>query len=379
MGVTLPITSVEGHINAIRDVAPRYWKGVSDLTIRNFLTFYNLQKYGALTFRAKNHSQVWTARIKQPTIIPAIDGQPIEFVNWDTDVQFSLGVKGYRGTDMMGEQEVLQNQGSPEAITDRYTRKSSELAQSMMERLSGAYYKSGTDAANIYDFAGLKTCLSHAAGTVTNSDKIALANGTYAGQSCVLGNLGGTWTSQVSGAPNANLAKAWPFGQGSSEYDATTPLIVNYASSAWDTGSGDWGVNAIAATSWAQTAMLHRGGQSMVGAMPNCVMASEMFTEFKNSFRENNRQIMPWRDGDLGYRGETLQCDGIVYSMDYAVPQGEAYMYLPQYVEAFFLHDNIYGQKGPEYSIAHTAHLYYISCYGNFKFLPKYLARFIAV
>lgn len=378
MAHSLVPPSVSGHINSVRDLAPRFWKGVSDLTIRNFLTFFMLQKWGSITFNARSHSQVWNARIKQPQILPAIDGQPIEFPNTDTDIQFYCGVKGYRGGDSLPEQEYLQAQGAPEQITNRYERKSKELAQSMMERLSHSYWKDGNLSANAAEFTGIKTPLSYATGTVTAADKVAKPDGSYAGQSCVLGNLGGSWSSDLTTSPNANLANDWPFGQGSSEYDGTSPLIVNYASTAWDTGSTDWATNAIAATSYAQTAMLHRGGQSMVGALPNVTMSSDMFTEFKNSFRENNRQMMPFTDGDLGYPGETLKVDGMVYSMDYACPVGEAFMYLPQYVEAFFLHSQIYGAMGPEYSIPHIAYLYYISCYGNFKFSPKYLARFIS-
>lgn len=378
-GHSLVPGSVEGHINTIRDLAPKYWKGVSDLTVRNYLTFFNLQKWGSITYNARSHSQVWNARVKLPSVIPAIDGQPLEFVNTDTDIQFYTGVKGYRGSDFLPEQEYLMAQGAPEQITDRYSRKSKELAQKMTESLSHAFWKDGNLAANVYDFVGIKTPLSYASGTVTAADKVARPNGTYAGQDCSLGNLGGTWSADAAVKPNANLGRDWPFGQGSPEYDGTSPLIVNYASTAWDTGSTAWGINAIAATSWAQTAMLHRGGQSMVGAKPQVVMASEMFTEFKNSFRENQRQMMPFTDGDLGFPGETLMVDGMVYSMDYAVPTGEAYMYLPQYLEAFFLHNQIYGAVGPDYSISHIGYLYYISCYGNFKFLPKYLCRFISV
>lgn len=378
MAHSLVPSTVSGHINSVRDLAPRYWKGISDLTVRNFLTFYNLRKWGSLTFNARSHSQVWNARVKQPTILPAVDNQPIEFVNWDTDIQYYIGIKGYRGSDFLPEQEYLQAQGAPEQITNRYERKSKEIAQATQERLCHSFWKDSNVAANAYDFTGIKTPLSYATGTCGAADKVALPDGSYAGQSCVLGNLGGTWSSNLSTKPNASLAKDWPFGQGSSEYDGTTPLVVNYASTAWDTGATDWATNAIAATSYAQTAMLHRGGQSMVGAPSQVVMASEMFTEFKNSFRENNRQIMPFKDGDLGYPGETLMVDGMVYSMDYAIPAGEAYMYLPQYVEAFFLHNDIYGVMGPEYSIPHVGYLYYISTYGNFKFLPKYLCRFVS-
>lgn len=378
MAHSLVPPSVSGHVNLVRDLAPRFWKDVSDLTVRNFLTFYNLRKWGSLTFNARSHSQVWSARVKQPNIVPAVDNNPIDFVNWDTDIQFYIGVKGYRGTDFYPEQEYLMAQGAPEQITDRYTRKSQDLAQAMQERLCHAYWKDGNVAANAYDFVGIKTPLAYTAGTCGAADNVAQPSGSYAGQSCVLGNLGGTWSANMTTKPNANLAKDWPFGQGSSEYDGTSPLIVNYSSTAFQTGATDWGTNAVPAASYAMTAMLHRGGQSMNGAPIQVGMASELFTQMKDSFRQNNRQIMPFTDGDLGFPTETLKVDGAVYSMDYAIPVGEAYMYLPQYVEAFFLHGDIYNAMGPEYAIDKLGYLYYISTYGNFKFQPKYLCRFVS-
>lgn len=380
MPVSLVPQSVAGHVDAIRNLAPTYWKGISDLTVRNFLTFYMLRKYGSLTFNARGHSQVWNARVKQPQVAPAIDGQPLEFVNWDTDIQYYIGIKGFRGSDMMGEQEYLQSQGAAEAITNRYERKSKELGQAMTEALSHSFWKDGNLPANAFIPAGIKTALGYDPATCGLADKVARPLGSYAGQSTVLGNLGGSWPaySGAGAAPNTSLGKEWPFGQGSPEFDGTSGMVVNYASSGWDTGSTCWGQNAVAATSWAQTAALHRGGTSMTGAPMNVVMASEMFTEMKQSFRDNNRQIMPWTDGDLGYPGETLKVDGMVFSMDYAIPPGEAYGFLPQYIEAFFLHPDIYGTMGPEYSMSHTAYLYYVSSYGNFKFLPKYLIRFVS-
>lgn len=378
MSFALVPGSLSGHVNAIRDNAPQYWREVSNLTVRNYLQIYNMRKYGALTFNAKAMAQVWNARAKMPTILPAIDGQPIEFTNWDTDIQFYIGYKGYRGSDILPEAEALQNIGSPNAITNRYDRKSKELAEAMVRHVATSFYLDGNDTANAAEMTGIKTALAYDSATCGAADRIAQANGTYAGQSCVLGNLGGSWSSGMATKPNANLAKDWPMGQGSTEYDATTPLIVNYAANSWGTAATTWAANAIAATSYAQSAMLSRGGQSMVGAMPQVVMASDMFPDFKNSFRTNNRQIMPFRDGDLGYPGETLMVDGMVYSMAYEVPVGEAYMYLPQYAEAFFLHPEIYGARGPEYSMPHGGHLYFVSSYGNYKFAPKYLCRFVS-
>jgi len=377
--VALVPQNVQGHVDMVRNLAPRYWKGISDLTVRNFLTMYNLRKYGRLTFNAKGHTQVWNARIKQPQVAPAVENQPISFVNWDTDIQYFIGIKGYRGTDFMGELEYLQSNGAGDLqITDRYTRKSSELAQAMSERIQRAFWLNGNLAANAYDLAGIATALQYDPATCGPADKIALPLGSYCGQNTALGSLGGTWTADETVKPNASLGKDFPFGQGSPEYDGTSPLIINYASTAWGTSSTTWAKNAVAAVAYAQTAMLHRGGQSMVGAQPQVSMASAMFPDFKNSFRENNRQIMPWRDGDLGYPGDTMMVDGAVFSMDYSIPANNAYMYLPQYLEAFFLHNDIYGPMGPDWSTSHTGYLYYISSYGNYKFLPKYLCRFVS-
>lgn len=380
MAVHTPVPpSVAGHINVMRDLTPVYWKLVSDLTVRNYLTYFNMRKWGGLTFNGGSHSQVWNARIKTPTVLPAIANQPLEFVNQDTDIQYYLGNKGYRGTDYYPQEEYLMARNAPaQMINDRYDQKTRDLAQAMTEALSHAFWKDGNDAANVNDFVGIRTPLAYNAATCTIADKVALPNGTYAGQSCALANLGGFWSADLATPPNASLATDWPFGQGSPEYDGTSPLIVNYASTAWDTSSALWRDNAVAATSFAQTAMAHRGGQSMVGAPMQCCMASEMFVELKESFRANNRQIMPFRDGDLGFPGDTMHIDGMVYSMDYAIPAGNAFMYLPQYVNSYFLHDDIYGAMGPDYSMEKIGYLYYTYSFGNNKFMPKYLARFIS-
>lgn len=375
---TLVPSTIDGHINIARDLAPKYWKGVSDLTVRNYLTYYMLRKYGSLTFNATSHTQVWNARVKEPQIVPAVENQPVEFVNWDTDIQYSIGIRGYRGTDYYGERDYLISRGAPEQITDRYARKSTEMAQAMQERLCRSFWLDGNLAANANEFVGVKTCLAHDGATVVAADKIALPNGTYAGQSCALGNLGGTWSANISGTkPNASLARDFPFGQGSSEYDGTSPLIVNYGSTQFS-GTATWKANAVQAASFAATALNHRAGYSNGGGAPGmCCMASEMFVDLKESFRANNRQVMPFTDGDLGYPGETLMVDGTVFSTDYSIPAGEAYMLAPQFLEAFFVHGDLFGAMGPEYSIPHVGYLYYASSYGNYKFLPKYLVRFM--
>ena len=372
--------NVAGHVNVVRDLAPKYWKAVSDLTVRNFLTMYNLRRFGRLTFNARGHTQVWNARIKQPSVFPAVENQPLQFVNTDTDIQFFIGVKGYRTSDFMGEQEYLMRDGAGDiAITDRYTRKSEELAQAMSERIQRAFWCNGNDSAFAYDFAGIGTATAYDNNTLTNADKVARPTGSYCGQNTALGSLGGTWSVTAGDTPpNASLGNDFPFGQGSPEYDGTSPLIINYGPNIWGNGGTGFAKNIVSAASYAMTAMLHRGGQSMIGAPPQVAMSSNLFPAFKDGFRANNRQIMPWKDGDLGYPGETLMVDGAVYSMDYAIPQNNAYMYLPQFLEGFFLHNDIYGPHGPEWSTSHTGYLYYASSYGNFKFLPKYLCRFVS-
>lgn len=381
-GHSLVPSTVVGHVNLARDIAPKYWKGSSDLTVRNHLTFYILQRYGRMTYNARSHSQVWNAKIRQPQVLPLVDNIPMEFVNQHTDIQFYTGIKGMGVTDTMPEQEMLLAQGAPEQIIDRYAQKSSDMVTALNERLQKSFFTDGNDSANAYDYVGIKTPLGYnaASATVFNiTDKVAQPNGTYAGQSCALGANGGTWSAALATKPNTNLAKDWPFGQGTPEYDGTAPLVFNYASSAFGTDSTSWEDNAVRCTTEAATAMVHRGGFSNTGGAPLiCVMASEMFVALKHSFRQLNRQTVPFQDGDLGFPMDTLMIDGILYMSDYNVPAGEAYMWAPQYIEMFNVHPAMYKEYGPEFSMMHRGYLYMATAYGNYKWMPKYMARFVS-
>lgn len=378
-GHALVPSTVDGHINLVRDITPRYWKGASDLTIRGNLTFYLLRKYGSMVFNARSHSQVWNAKIREPQVLPLVDNIPTEFVNQDTDIQFYIGVKGMGVSDFMPELEKLMAEGAPEMMVDRYRRKSEDMVMALDRRLEKSFYVDGNDSANAYDYVGIKTPLSYSTSGLLIGHKVAHTyNGTYAGQSTALANNGGSWSSGMTTKPNAVLAKDWPFGQGSPEYDGVTPVVWNYASTQYS-ATATWEANCVEVIADAVTAMGHRGGYTNKGGAPLViVMASEMFVALKNSFRANNRQIMPWRDGDLGFPQETLMVDGALCMSDYNVPAGEAYMWAPQYVEMFNLHPQIYREYGPEFSMRDRGHLYFASAYGNFKYQPKYLARFIS-
>jgi hypothetical protein len=382
MAHSLVPSSITGHVNLARDIAPKFWKGSSDLTVRNYLTFYILNRYGRMTYNARSHSQVWNAKIRQPQVLPLVDNIPMEFVNQDTDIQFYTGIKGMGVTDTMPELEMLLAQGAPEQIVDRYSEKSIDMVTSLDQSLQRGFYLDGNDSANAYNYVGIKTPLSYLAtggSDFSIADKVARPNGTYAGQSCALAANGGTWSAALATKPNASLAKDWPFGQGSSEYDGTAPMVWNYSSSQFGTGSTLWEDNAVRCTTEAATAMTHRGGFANPGGAPLvCVMASEMFIALKHSFRQLNRQMVPFTDGDFGFPMDTLHVDGILYMSDYNVPAGEAYMWSPQYLEMFNVHPQIYKEYGPEFSMQHRGFLYMATAYGNFKWQPKYLARFVS-
>lgn len=379
-GHSLVPSSVVGHVNLARDIAPKYWKGSSDLTVRNHLTFYVLNRWGRMTYNARSHSQVWNAKIRLPNVLPLVDNIPMEFVNQNSDIQFYIGVKGMGVTDTMPELEMLLGDGAAEQIVNRYAEKSVDMVTALNERLQKSFFTNGNDSANTYDYVGIKTPLAYnaASSTVLNiGHKIAQPNGTYAGQSCALGANGGTWTAALGTKPNSNLGKDWPFGQGDSTYDGTAPMIWNYASTQFS-ATPTWEANGVRCVTEAATAMVHRGGWVNSGGAPIvCVMASEMFIALKHSFRELNRQLVPFTDGDLGFPMDTLMIDGILFMSDYNVPAGEAYMWAPQYVEMFNIHPALYKEYGPEFSMLHRGYLYMGTAYGNFKYQPKYLTRFI--
>jgi len=372
-----PLSGIEDTMRIITDNVQKYFKGASDLTLRNHKILRLLFQYGRVMFNCPNHAYVWNVKVRKPPVRQKISGQKVVYTSNTTDEQLHIDIRGYEGTDVMEEKEYIVNQ-SPEKIVDRYTRITADLKQSFDEHIAEFFYVDGNDAAYSSHYHGIGTIFGKTGDAVLATDRVAVPGGAYAGQNTGLAHFGGSWETG-SETYNAALGNSWPFGKGSSEYDATSPILANWASTAWEpSGTANFEDNIELVIGFLTTAMATRTGyQNLTGAPLIMMLDPSLFNAAKNHFRDRNRQLVPvGANNDLGIPGEALNIDGMYVCPDYAVGNNNSGVVLvPQYMEMVNAHPDLYKFRGPEFAMTDASYLLYASAYGNFRFQPKYFAK----
>lgn len=374
--VAIVPASVEEHVAVVRATAPGYFKGVSDLTFRKRLWLAMLMRYGQVEYGVTGHSMTWNVEYSEPDVTTDHDGSDLQFNEHDPLLQLTLGIRGYRATDMLTDWQKMINMGG-EQIDDMYKNKSKRLSKSMRRKLCGELYVDGNAANNTRRWHGIESCLGEANDTVVG-DKVAKPDDSYAGKDTDLGAQTGTWSSDLAAAdrPNAALANDWPLGSGSTEYDVLSPLLVNDSSTAWPSGSNKWIDNCEDVLRFILTVQAHRGAFDENPQAPFMFLESvEKMVDLKTYFSARNRQIIPHKAGeDLGFP-DTLQFEGAVLYSEFDTPAGVGYGISPSHMELGIQGGQLITPRGPEYTILKDAYLYLAKCRGNLRLQPKFLSK----
>jgi hypothetical protein len=371
----------ELHINTIRTSAPKYMQGYSDMFGRNHVLLSLMKENGMIETNAEGAAWIWQIAVREPQVRVFADNTRKTFSNHDAFEQMQVDVRGYEASDLLTEKQFKLNQGRTQLIK-LYDTKMNMLGGSAVRKIQEWMYQDGDSATYSGGFLGFESCL--AAGTVAATDIVAKPNDTYGGHSTALGTFGGTWTDTLATPPNANLSNDWPYGQGSSEYDATSPLLVNYTGEPFGTGTNLWKDNAEQCIRFANTIFRSRNGYSNSNGSPLVNLLSvKMYEEAENFYQDRFRIIHPYTMGDMGFSEKTMKLDGSVIVSDYACPAGVGYVLCPEHIEAFFLPVmNGSGDEpwidvfGPTWSDAHGAYLMRISVHGNMRLQPKFIGKY---
>lgn len=371
------------HINNIRGQAPTYMKYYSDLTRRNHVLLALMHKYGMIEYGANDTARIWKMKVREPEVRVAVDTTRKEFANSNPYERCEVDVRGYEASDILTVLQYKQNRGKQQLI-DLYSQKMKDIGEAIVKRVQEWIYRDGNAAAYLDGFQGFESCLADDGGTLV-TEKIAAASDSYAGHSTALGNFGGTWSTDLAAADryNAGIANDWPLGQGTSNYDAFTPVLWNWGSSAWTT-AGSWEDNNEEVLRESAAVMAARNGYlNAEGAPLVNLLSTEMFIQSKNFYSGRHRILTPFTDGDLGFAQDTLNLDGSLITSDYGCPTGIGYGICPTHIEMFTLEclnasaeDAMIDTDGPAWSTEHQSFLYYASVHGNLRLQPKFITKY---
>jgi hypothetical protein len=375
--------TADEHINVIRGAAPTYMKGFADLTHRGHVLLALMKQHGMIEFNANDFSRIWQVQAYEPEVRVGSDTTRQTFQNHNPYKQCQIDVRDYVASDLLTEGQYKKNRGRNQLI-NLYDQKMKNLGKSMVRRLQEWMYRDGDAAAYDGGFNGFESCLADDAGTLV-TEKVAAPSDTYAGLSTALGALGGSWTTDLAAADryNAGLANDFPYGQGDTEYDYFSPLLINWGSSAFTT-AGSWEDNCDEVLRFGSSVMRGRNGYMNAEGLPLInLLAPNLYEAAENHYATRFRTVHPYTMGDLGFPQKTLHLDGTVLQSDYSVPTDVGYGICPAHMEAFFLEtingggeDSMVDTFGPTWDDTYAAFLMRVTVFGNMRMTPKFMIKY---
>lgn len=363
----------EGII-AVKNTAAKYLKGAADQTIRGYFWLSYLQSQGRIVIGDTGGvSTNWNVMARQPDVRQSGDDAQLVFAEHDAYEQLTIDVRGYHATDRLTEKKKLMNNG-PLQIIDLYGTKIENLVKAVTDQFGNELYIDGNASGNENRLCGIESFMGSS--TTVAADLVAKPSDTYAGKSTVLGTLGGSWSTNLTTSPNANVATDWPEGQGSSEYDYLTPKLINYSSSSWGTGGTTWADNCTKVMRRARLWVHHTTGAEKSPMLH--LLAPNLYGDFldsvENKFRFTTTHPV---GGDLGF-ADAINFEGAIVKQDYGCPAGVGYGINANEMLLFNIHDDgsFFKSVGPEYDVKTNSYLYMIYFYGNMRFNPKAFAKY---
>ena len=354
----------------ISTTAEKFLQGAADQTIRNRLILSLLKEYGRIEYNQNSYQLTWDVEYAQQPVESYGDAGVIDFTRHDLYKQLTVDWRGYYASDMMTEKERLMNAGNVRII-DRYGRIMPTLMKAINAKFSGELFIDGNAAGNENRLHGLESFCG--SGTTVAADRIAQPSDTYAGLSTALGNITGSWSTDLATSPNAAVATDWPYGQGDSEYDFNSPKLVNWSSNNWGTGSTSWEDNCERVIRQTILWLTHGGGKE---SRPTCfLLSTDLFYAFQNKQEAKTRILVPHKEADdLGF-GDALNENGVIIKSDYDVPSETGYALNVHQMQLSSLDSKLFSSRGPEYDIKTNAYLFLVGFFGNCRYNPKHFGK----
>lgn len=374
MVAAVPQTIGEAE-EVVRSTAPKFLKDFSDATMRKRPMFALMKKFGNILHNEGGPVVVWDMMVRddRPT---AVDSNPaLSFAPDQRFEQFSIENRKYVHTGMLHKfNELLNSKAGPAKLFDLLNTKTQNLVGDFSKLYCGELYADGV--ADVLRFHGRGSFLNYKAG-MTSMDKVALPDGDYAGQSIELGGLGGSDSDDIPADEQANtdLGSDWPEGKSTADFDATSPLLLNYSSPRWtEDGRTEWKWNARRVLDYANEIQSVRGArQARTGESAPTVatMTAVMKDQFQEGFFQKFRIQVELQDmTDLGFP-DTWNYSGNYIMTDAECPARECHIMSPGTMEFSTVTEDFWVIDGPFYVKDELKYKWVLYCLGNFRWQPK--------
>lgn len=340
----------------------KYVRDATDETTRNRLLLKEIRSRGNIEYNCSGEELQWQIEVERNQVQR---GKRAGQAKIDVNIglqRFKKAVIDYIDfvvAEGMSKRERLSNRGK-EALIDYWAGKGKRATKDITEFFSHEFYADSTTGPDICD--GLQTFMkatqtidstqpTTVARTANSADEFAYISSTYAGLSTALGTFGGSWNGR------------WPDGSGQPQFDAWTPVGVNYTSTAF--GGDTWSANSVEAMRRCKLA-IERNGES-----PDVViMTSKMYGELLNRVDAKERVLVETsqRAKSFGIKDqEFIRQDGMKIMWEFGVPENVFYMLNLDRCKILSQQGDLFHSDGPEWSNLDSTFAWSLDFIGQIK------------
>lgn len=322
--------------------------------------FARLMNEGRISFNHSGTKLVWPVYYRENDIQTFGDMGSLSYGRFNRHVQAELDWRGYAMTEFYSEMEKEKNKG-PQALVKAISDIAKRSMKEAESRFTRELFIDGNDSSNTDRFHGIESLLGVSGASA--AQPIGVNNSTYAGLSCALQNKGGTWTG------------SWPAGEGDSEYDYWTPLVVDYTSAVaaggttggWTSSTKTWPNTCLEALRYGITYAELKNASDR-DRMDFVTMESTMFRYLKDKLQSEERIIAgSGKMTALGFPG-LIEYDGVEIGSEYGLPSGTAYGWCLGATEIKSLKPKLFNPFGPNWSDENPGYKLGILIFGNVQF-----------
>lgn len=359
---------------AVKTTAPQLMKEATDMTLRRRLILKMLQESGNIIFNWRSPSMEWKVKVRTPKARAMTSGQRSIFKMHDAYESLTISHASMEVTDKLDRQTQMINQNSPNQIIDLASSKMEDLVLEMSRILGEQFYVDNSGTASD-QLTGIQSFMKPS-GSVAANDLVAIPDSavSYGGKSIGLGAFGGFWTNQLSGPPSSILAKDWPEGSGSPEFDWNSPKMLKYTGNWNGTGSGNtWAGNCTKLLRRGSSYIAHTGGQGVTPIVN--VLSLRLYNEFQDNLETRERLYVSDYAKELGFP-DILNYQGALVTTDFNCPADRGYGINPAEMALYSVHDQLFFTDGPVWSTPEQSTLFLVGMLANFRWNVKHFIEY---
>lgn len=362
-------TSIE-IARVINTTLRNYLKGEEPEVVRRRVLLSMIKSKGRVLYNQSGDGVDWKVRYRRAKMVTNNGQQVISFQAENRWQKAFLDYWGYVTSDAMPKREQLKNRGAA-AIIKVYEKLIPLLMEDMEDQFHEELYIDSAVAGNSQRISGLETMfetngtIQVDAGTQRTAnvlDPVGYPSSSYAGISCQLGGVSGSWGE---GTAQSGISSTWPSGRGDADYDFWSPVIVNYGYD-WTGGSKhDFATNAVLCTRFA----IRKMKRNLKKTVPLVMMDDELYRQYLDALDTKERINVPLAPNlaKFGFIDSIYQ-DGAEITSEYGIPGGVAYGIDLDNVSLLSCQGQLFEADGPEFDMSTRSTRVCVDFIGQMKF-----------